>query len=1009
MTAGGNVNADEILAIIKEKKDIHAADYLTPYEIEPGRFWDKPLGEGAKFEMVTKKRPDGRIEKIWREDKVRRGWDEFLHLTNWYVEEGLRKGLGKGWWIFHNLDEPLLGIGLETAPIKEMAWRLYSWNITEEGAKKELKVCLTKHTKCRYIPKIRGDPYKDKYKVMYWGEGVPEKVPAIAEGYTEFSTTHFTVSTPIRLKADMESYAEDVESIWYAMVSYFGKEPAVTKYYVDVIEEELAPGVACYYAGGGKIVLPSTMHNITQSFPGRLAGGLTFETIHGFLEKLRYRPKGYNVISEALDIVFEIKLLEGLSFPSLAKPFREGKGMSADLVNEVNEMLYISDNFGWEPFEKFFRQLEGSDTAIISKKEEVVDMIRNNIVLPPPEAPAEKELLKPSIIKMGAVPEDFMNEVISGVASGLGVFWDSASTSAKSVIDGFGEGFDYVKTHIVDIAVNAVLSGMTLAGTQAIFSKLATRFPVFAKLAPVAATSATTASVASKAAVQATTGASKAISPWIKALVVWNVATDWVWIQNMLGELGEKVTGDLASRGRDLRYTINTQMKELNNKIAFAEEEQDWDDIKTRVDNVTPLIEEYGELLKGANIDEHLPELWDEYQLMLSNIHEFSKNANKALGVAVFPEELVIENVRVVDGDSIEFPGHPEVKNEIRFIGIDAHETGTMTGQAEKVYLENLIGGKTVTLKIDPHPGGEEIDGKQIGYYGRLLAVPFIDDKNVCLEMLRTFGKSILTATKYMKKYKYVDWDEYKAAADEYVGMTGKLKIYTKPAYCSIWIDGEDTGKISIETFELPAGDHEITIMKPGYADLFQTVTILASDTIERRYELVEIGELPPGEEVPAAVEFKINIDSEPTNAKLYIDNVYTHHLTPTDQGELKDVMGLLTIGKHTIKVTKADMMAEQEIDIVAGDNGTFMLTLEVPGLPAAPEVPPEVPPEVIPPEERPPLPAELPPLEEWTDMMKAVAYYILTDIEEETIGIKSLSKDELKALKIKYGVEGVG
>lgn len=167
---------------------------------------------------------------------------------------------------------------------------------------------------------------------------------------------------------------------------------------------------------------------------------------------------------------------------------------------------------------------------------------------------------------------------------------------------------------------------------------------------------------------------------------------------------------------------------------------------------------------------------------------------------------------------------------------------------------------------------------------------------------------------------------------------------------------------------------------------------------------------LPPDKYLPMPEEpviepvFKINIDSVPTRAKLYIDNVYTYHLTPSNEKELKDVMRLLTPGLHTIKVTKAGMMAEEEVEITTGDNGVIMLTLGVPGLvPAVVEVEivPEVPP-VVPPVEIP----ELPPRVEWTPEMKAMAKAILTDVKNETVGIQSLSAEELAALKLKYGVE---
>jgi len=153
-------------------------------------------------------------------------------------------------------------------------------------------------------------------------------------------------------------------------------------------------------------------------------------------------------------------------------------------------------------------------------------------------------------------------------------------------------------------------------------------------------------------------------------------------------------------------------------------------------------------------------------------------------------------------------------------------------------------------------------------------------------------------------------------------------------------------------------------------------------------------------EEIPI---FKINIDSVPTNGKLYIDNVYTHHLTPSDDTELDDVMNLLTPGKHTIKVTKAGMQAEEVVEIIEGDNGIITLTLVVAGLPTI-EVTPEIVPEVIP-EVEPVEEVAAPAVTEYSESERAIAKAILADVEFYTAGAAQLSATELEDLKKKYGV----
>lgn len=494
-------------------------------------------------------------------------------------------------------------------------------------------------------------------------------------------------------------------------------------------------------------------------------------------------------------------------------------------------------------------------------------------------------------------------------------------------------------------AVFGVVGGLALASLGAVLAALPVATSLLGKAGMIKAQTTLTGEVI-RVGVPTVAAKAASTSPWIKALVVWNLLTDWVWIQSMLHDLGAEVTGDVSRRGTNLRYTLNEQLKELNNKISFAETEADWKDIKTRVDTIEPLIEEYKALLAGAGVEVHMPEVWLEVENMASNFAEFKRRAYEEAGIIpkypTFPEEIIIKNVQVEDGDTIIYPGHPEVQSAIRFVGIDTHELGTEAGKKEAEYLKNMIEGKTITIKVDPHPGKEEDDGRQIDYYGRLLGVPFINGTNIVEVMLRRFGTDILTKTTYQKKHKYVDWNLLKEAAETGFIEKAKVKVYSKPAYAELWIDGNDTGKIAIETFELAIGQtYTITAKKTGYHSQDKSITVPA-DGIEVRFELSEtvLGEEIPGVPGIPEEEFKIYIDSTPSNAKLFIDGTYTRHLTPSHEKELKDVMDLLAPGEHVIKATKGGKEASAKVTITSGRNPDIMLTLGVAGLvPAEPEV----------------------------------------------------------------------
>ena len=83
--------------------------------------------------------------------------------------------------------------------------------------------------------------------------------------------------------------------------------------------------------------------------------------------------------------------------------------------------------------------------------------------------------------------------------------------------------------------------------------------------------------------------------------------------------------------------------------------------------------------------------------------------------------------------------------------------------------------------------------------------------------------------------------------------------------------------------------------------------------------------------------KIKIKINSIPTNAKLFLDDVTLHHNTPTDEIELSDVLYLFTLGKHVISAEKGGLSAMEDIEIKKGDNGVIKLILEAAPIPAVP------------------------------------------------------------------------
>lgn len=329
-----------------------------------------------------------------------------------------------------------------------------------------------------------------------------------------------------------------------------------------------------------------------------------------------------------------------------------------------------------------------------------------------------------------------------------------------------------------------------------------------------------------------------------------------------------------------------------------------------------------------------------------ASLESFKKQYPRLAAIpTTFSTEFLIDDVKVEDGDTINWPNHPEAGNKIRILGIDAHESGTAAGIEETAYLKSLLEGRQVKVLTHQFHDPE----KTTDIYGRLLGGVFIGDQDVALAMLNHFGKSILTPTKYQDKYRWIDWDLYKKTAEAAKGPAVKeFKIYidSDPSGAKLFIDGKYTRHLTpsdeVELKDvmdmLTPGSHVIMASKAGLEgsvvtdivdgvnpDIFLTLKVKGIGPTEP--------ETAPGPEPEPAEKFTITIMSTPSRAKLYIDGVYTHHLTESNEKELEDVMHLLTPGKHIISATKGGKVAEKFVEIKAGYNEPVFLTLKAVGL----------------------------------------------------------------------------
>jgi micrococcal nuclease len=95
---------------------------------------------------------------------------------------------------------------------------------------------------------------------------------------------------------------------------------------------------------------------------------------------------------------------------------------------------------------------------------------------------------------------------------------------------------------------------------------------------------------------------------------------------------------------------------------------------------------------------------------------------------------------RVIDGDTF----ITNKGDRVRLIGVDAPELPSLRGIESKMYLNQLIHNKVVTLERD-----EISDNKD--KYGRLLRYVYLDKKDVNLHMIKS---------RYAKPYLYFNFEK---------------------------------------------------------------------------------------------------------------------------------------------------------------------------------------------------------------------------------------------------------
>ncbi len=118
--------------------------------------------------------------------------------------------------------------------------------------------------------------------------------------------------------------------------------------------------------------------------------------------------------------------------------------------------------------------------------------------------------------------------------------------------------------------------------------------------------------------------------------------------------------------------------------------------------------------------------------------------------------------------------------------------------------------------------------------------------------------------------------------------ITGNILIDSNPAGAQIYLDNKNTNKSTPDTLEnLTAGEHNIILKKNNYVDTSFVITVQKNNTTTKSITLTAV-----------IIRGNVYLDSSPSGAQIFVDNVNTNKVTP-------DSVKNLISGNHNIKLKK--------------------------------------------------------------------------------------------------------
>jgi micrococcal nuclease len=138
------------------------------------------------------------------------------------------------------------------------------------------------------------------------------------------------------------------------------------------------------------------------------------------------------------------------------------------------------------------------------------------------------------------------------------------------------------------------------------------------------------------------------------------------------------------------------------------------------------LLKNLKELAKGTEYSDELQKVLDSREAIEN--HDITK----------LPKTAVVK--RVIDGDTVElFNG-----TVLRYTAITAPEEGEDSAEEATKLNQQLVEGKEIKLEYDNYTSDK---------FGRILAYPIINNKNICIELVR---KGMAEIVVYQKRKPFI-------------------------------------------------------------------------------------------------------------------------------------------------------------------------------------------------------------------------------------------------------------